>query len=580
MLSLHLVLGAAAGYAADLDGENLQTVFSADHELAEWLRILLAEQGRAPLFASGPYSAAEIRQNLRRIDPGQLSAPGRELYDRISARLRPAPQLEQRLDDDRPGVGFRAGLEINLESYLQLNPGETAWLYGYEQRRPLLTVPLELWALQSAYATLDFTLRKSYSSFDDYMTRELWEALEEDGERRVPETPNPDPRTNFPSEFDALDPQFPFRSFLAVGGDHWSTQFGRDVIAWGPGRSGTLIISDYADYHEALRFAAFFERFKYSYFWANAPGIETGSGADGDDEIRRRERNYIGHRVEFRPTERLNLAINEVYLVTKESMELRYLHPVMVFHNHFIHSRNSAIIAGLELDFAVAPGWRVYGEYAFNSLMFELLHGDNVKDDPNAWGALVGIEGRLPQRRGYLLTGIEGVYTNPWLYTHEQHYTSFTHSRRLQTEHLGTRSVTVEKPLGYWAGPDFVGLFLTLGYEQPSAYTVLGRASLRGKGERDLYRDTFDDPYDPDEGVGRSPTGSYPQWSTALELEGSVRPAALTERSIAVPFGGEIELGSNLAGIWTWNRRRPGEEQGRRDLEFDLQWAGWISLRW
>ncbi len=573
-----------AGEAAPESRENLQRVYPADDPAVEWLRTLLAEQGLAPLFASGPYSAAELRQNLHRVERAGLSPQGRRLYDRVEAALMPNPRLEQRLEDGSPGVGFRAGLELNLEAYLQSNSGETDWLYGYERRRPLLSVPLELWALDSAYATMDFTLQKNYPGFENYMTRELWEERWEDPDAGgLPEnyaTPNPDPRSNFPSEFDVLDPQFPFRSFVALGGSHWGAQFGRDVIAWGPGRSGTLVVSDHADYHEALRFTAFFDRFKYSYFWANTADLTANDiDPDGDDAARR-QRNYIGHRIEFRPLERLNIAINEVYLIAKESMELRYLHPVMVFHNHFIHHSDSSIIAGLELDLALAPGRRLYAEYAFNSLMFDTLHGDSVEDDPNAWGVLLGFESRVPRREGYRLLNLEAVYTNPWLYTHEQSYTSLTHSRRLQTEHIGERSVTVEKPLGYWAGPDFVGGFVTVGYERPAEFSALARASLQGSGERDLYIDTFDDPYEPEDGSGRSPTGSYPQWRTALELEGSIFPAALTGDTAFAPFGGTLELGSHLAGIWTWNRRRPAEKQGERELEFDLQWAGWLSVRW
>ncbi len=562
---------------------NLQKIYPADDKIIEWLRAVLNEQGRAPLFASGPYSGSEIRGNLERVERAALSAPGRALYDRIEAALAPAPRFEQTLPDGRFGIGLRPGLEVNLETYMQSAAGQTAWLYGYERRRPLLSIPLEVWVLSSAYASMDLTLRKNYYSFDDYMTRELWESLRDDdgGQREPPDTPNPDPRSNFPSRFEALDPQFPFRSFVAVGGDYWGAQFGRDVIAWGPGRSGTLVVSDYADYHEALRLSTFFERFKYSYFWINAPGITTDeNGSANDIQGRRRERNYIGHRIEFRPTERLNLAANEVYLIAKESMELRYLHPIMLFHNHFIRKRDSSIIAGFEFDFALAPRWRLYGEYAFNSLMLEALHGGNVEDDPNAWGALVGLDTRFPKRKGYVVSGLEAVYTNPWLYTHNQHYTSLTHSRRLQTEHIGTRDVTVEKPLGYWAGPDFVGLFLTLGYERPAEFEILGRASLRGKGERDLYRDTFDDDYEAGDRSGWSPTGSNPEWSSALEAEGSLRPGALWPGPLFTPFGGELELGTHLAGIWTWNRRRPGEDQRNRDLEFDLQWASWLSLRW
>ena len=566
--------------------ENLQRIYPADASVVEWLRTLLAEQGLAPLFASGPYSGAELQQSFRLVERGLLSPQGRRLYDRVEAALMPNPRLEQRLDDGSPGVAFRAGLELNLEAYLQSNSGETDWLYGYERRRPLLSVPLELWVLESAYATMDFTLQKNYPSFDNYMTRELWvEAIDGGAETpKAPSTPNPDPRSNFPSEFDVIDPQFPFRSFVALGGRHWGAQFGRDVISWGPGRSGTLVVSDHADYHEALRFTTFFDRFKYSYFWANTADL-SGRDLDPDQneangDPARRQRNYIGHRIEFRPLERLNIAVNEVYLIAKESMELRYLHPVMVFHNHFIHHSDSAIIAGLELDLALAPGRRLYAEYAFNSLMLDTLHGDSVEDDPNAWGALLGFESRSPRREGYMLLNLEAVYTNPWLYTHEQSYTSLTHSRRLQTEHIGDRSVTVEKPLGYWAGPDFVGGFVTVGYERPAEFAALARASLQGTGERDLYIDTFEDPYEPGDGSGRSPTGSYPQWRSALELEGSVYPGAVWDTPSLRPFGGTLELGSHLAGVWTWNRRRPAEDQKQRELEFDLQWAAWLSLRW
>ncbi|MFW6368777.1 MAG: capsule assembly Wzi family protein, partial [Spirochaetota bacterium] len=507
-----------------------------------------------------------------------------------SSRLAGAGVTPDSMSSSTGELAFSAGVELNAETYQQLDPGETRWEYGHERRRPFLNVPLQAWLLDSGYARLDLSLTRNYHSFDDYITRETSPQQSdspEDGRNTIP-VPEPDPRSNIPSRLHYIDPQFPFRSFASFGGEHWSTQIGRDRISWGPGRTGTLAISDYADYHEALRFATFFDSFKYSYFWINAPRfteselaeLEDDGDGDGSGITSPLERNYIGHRIDLRPHPRLNIGMYELYIIAKESMEFRYLHPVMLYHNHFLPQGNSSIMAGLDIDFTIAPGWNLYGEYAFNSLMFNFLHRDAADADPDAWAALMGVETVRPAQRGYWSAGIEGVYTNPWFGVHRQPQTAFTHSRRTMAEHVdGYRYVTVEKPLGYSAGPDFVGLFVDAGYTVPRRLNIDTTLSLQGKGRRDLYIGSFDE-FDSENDTSPSPSGDHPQWRTVAEIDASVQPFELAGMESPVPFDGALEIGSHLAAIRTLNRRRPGELPSQSGPEFDLQWAARISLHW
>jgi hypothetical protein len=534
---------------------NAQKIYSQTGWVVDAVRTLLVEQGIAVPFSSGPYSQAELLQNLRRIKYRTLSPAGRSLYDALQQEFVVSGFMEEERHDGGTGLVLDAGLELTVESYLQTDRDENRWEYGYEKRRPFFRLPLELWGLESLYATMELDLKKNYPSFKD---QPVYDPRDEERETVVPH-----PASNLPTDFREIDLEFPFRSFIALGGDHWGIQYGRDRISWGPGRTGNLVISDYADYHDFVRFTTFWNRFKYSYFWINMDRYDPVELEDDRiDSVR--TRNFIGHRLDFRPTDKLNIGLSEAYIIAKETVELRYAAPVMLYHNYFVWYTNSAIIASLDMEYSIHPGVRVYGQFALNQFALP-VEGDYAEGEPDAWGVLGGVDTRFPVGQGYLLSGLETVYTDPWFTIHDFRHTGFTASRDIVTENIaGTARVRMEKPLGYWAGPDYLGGEVYGAYRVPFRYEIGSTVALRFKGRND-HRMTLED-FRGGSSTNWAPTGMYPERTVASSIYATVAPWFIPGFNTVTGSGRTLELGTELWGIWVTNR-----DQVKDDTSFTLR---------
>jgi len=65
----------------------LPVIYSSGDELYESLQRISIESGAAPASSAAPWSAHELYEQLRRIDPEALSPQGRQIYDEIHREL-------------------------------------------------------------------------------------------------------------------------------------------------------------------------------------------------------------------------------------------------------------------------------------------------------------------------------------------------------------------------------------------------------------------------------------------------------------------------------------------------------------
>lgn len=512
---------------------NLQRIHPVDDDSYRAIEHLYIQQGLALPSSAGPWSAAELLQKLERLDYDRLNAGQRKAFDAVRNAVLPASPVDQ---ERTAAVQF--GLEAAAEGYYQSNTDdffteEIRWRYGYPDRSPVLNMPLEIWATDHFYGYFELSLMNSRHQdyFDQtFSTNLVFDDLlfaETEGDHNI-----------------AL--HFPVRGFAAAGGDHWSAQFGRDVLRWGDGISGNLIIGDHLDYHEFLRFTTFHDRIKFTtlassfvhpaWFFDTAEdyldpeGINTGRTADPREGFRA----LIGHRLEFRPADRWKVTFTETMMYMDESFEFRFLNPGMFYHNYYMRS-NSKSLLGLELDFTPFQHYNFYA----NAVIDET----GLLDNPRAWGALGGMKTSFPVGAGSAFFRLEGAYTDPFLYLRDgaediddgdaDEFLTFPIDHIVSLWQWGENFpggesglLEVRRFLGYRHGNDAAAVQAEAGYHEYNRWSLTAGALYLLEGTQDMYT-----VWDSDGHEDWAPTDSHPdddrdavQKTLLFELHGTLKP--------------------------------------------------------
>ena len=110
------------------------------------------EHGLGLPFKSFPYSDDELSSYMEKLDIEKLSTPGKVIIQSYYDILQ-----KEYIISDADGFLFNAGMETVLEGYYHWNisnnfdfsPKDYTYQYGYEERQPMLNIPLEAEILDS-----------------------------------------------------------------------------------------------------------------------------------------------------------------------------------------------------------------------------------------------------------------------------------------------------------------------------------------------------------------------------------------------------------------------------------------------
>ena len=400
-----------------------------------------------------PWTITETSRILDRIDKDQLEGSSAALYEAIEDYLAEKPDV---VTED--GFRFDAGFTYNFEGYYHSNGEEfstdTAWIYGFEDRKPMIKLDLAFELNPFLYSFTD--LQYSRNRFTD---RDVFYEYDADG-------PNPGNigsiiasgdgativstshiysqkfMTNFLYPTYDLDFQTPKRAVVSFGDSRWNINISRDKVKWGNGHSGNFIIDDHVDYQEFFRVSGFSDVFKYDLlyvFFETNPA--TGEGASADEEFRM----LMAHRLEFRILDSLTFAISENIMYRNDVLNLRYLNPANIYHN--LNSRQLFnAIAHVELDFSPIPKLNFYGQYVLD----QAVAPNESAAQADATGFLAGLEYATATEFGILSSSLEFAQTSPALYRRE--YVDFLMFRRYHGN--GTSFVSHVDYIGYQYGGD------------------------------------------------------------------------------------------------------------------------------
>lgn len=496
LLILSLLVVTAGLFASQSDSY----VFPVDSQEFSDLMLLHVSQGLALPSTAGPWSSAEMRMMLERIDTSRLSGTEKALYDRLSAAI----------GSDRQGI--RVSPSVAGEVYAHTNTSEFTssddWAAGYDERSPFLNLPIDLSFGPSVYGHMGLSLGNNKF--------ESWEFSSggtgtDRGQVMSPFFGKYYVTTNVPfippGTFYHIDMNMPYRAFLSLGGSHWNVQVGREKLSWGAGATGNFILGDHVQYHSMARFAAFNPNFKYTFilsFFPHPNEIESNQNGSQAQAIGQGLKFFMGQRFEWRFNRgRMGLAISEnmMYQSDDGSVDLRVINPLMVFHNLFIRSNSNSILS-IEFDYTPIPRWNFFAQVALDEFAFFGEPQPGVSDDayPNAMGYMLGAKTYHPQERGVIWGDAEIAYTTPYLYlrsldgTSAQTDTADTLNfvialRRYVKDSAGNNEYVIYEPtyLGYKYGGDAIVAQVRGGYRVPDAWSVSGRFFYMAHGTHDMW---------------------------------------------------------------------------------------------
>ncbi len=262
-----LVVASVLGAAPLTNGSEMIPVSSW---LYDGLDTLFYEQAKVIPFSTRPYTVDEFWYHLGQVDVARLTEAGKGLYDRVVAAL---PQTSEEKFTSR----FDATAIISPEFYLNSNrelirdAGSQHYLYGYErgyeERLPLLSVPIKFWAGNYLYSEIDIDIKQHpgmgmYPSGDFPKTGDAYINW-----------------SNIPFKMTHMLQHFPDNYYMSFGDTHWNFYLGSSEYSVGLGATGTFVLSEDADKIPAARFSWYNDWFRYNFIYLSLNPAVGNSGA-------------------------------------------------------------------------------------------------------------------------------------------------------------------------------------------------------------------------------------------------------------------------------------------------------------
>ena len=534
-----------------IQAQNNQKIIPLDSELYNIMDLLFLEQGLSRPSTARPWSEDEVIFMLENIDYQAISEAGRKGLDFIDS------SIEKPLSFKKGSGPVRAGasLELNFEAYLKNVLKESGtdddspypWMYGYEDRLPLVNIPLEMEFYDFFYADVELELKEEPNVIEEIDNN----------------------YTNIITDPMHINLQFPFRTFLSAGDRNWNIQFGRDNLSWGNGFTGNMMLNDNSEYYDFVKGSVWWEKFKFSTVYISLEPwlteveqmenpVITKNGAEFDEEL---YKAFFGHRLEFDISPRISMALSESVIFGRKYPDLKDFNPFMIFHNWYIEERANSLISA-EINITPFKGISVYGQVGvdqFQTSGEKDTYGDNADSLPNAYGFLTGIRGLKIVADGYLTGNIEYAYTNPWMYTSNHTLLSYTSRWRVISNVKGDTGYKIyDKPLGYETGPDSRIIYTNINYTVPDYYSIGLETTYRQQGENTIYTEyaSGDDPTSL-----KTPSGDNPVHQVITRLNGEIK---LKEN---------LKVGNQFYWSWEYNA-----DHIRRAVRNRIEWVPFISI--
>lgn len=523
-----------------------------------------------------PWSRSEALLILGRVDRSALGDPLARLYDAVEEAIGSGRRF-----GEPDGFSLGLGLDLAAEAYYHANPDgfylESDWAHGFESRDPLARLRLDFALDELMYVYCDLQYGRNLVSYLDEVSNMPDSGVGAVVDERTASDESSDRAergvyvershifgsglvSNVVLHSYDFDFEWPKRAVATIGGDRWTASLARDSISWGNGRSGNFVLDGHADFNDYARATAWSDRFKYDWVNVFLP-TRTGTSEAPDDEFR----VFMAHRLEFRARGSLTLALSEDVMYRNDVFDPRYLNPAFIYHNLNNRSMFNAI-AHLELDWAPAPGWKLYAQYALD----QGRAPNESAAQANAMAYLGGVERGVAVGPGALTSSIELAWTDPLLYRRDG--VDFIVVRRYfcHGDPGGYGYVSGFDYLGYPYGGDVQLARADVEYLAPGVGTFAVYATAMRRGQMSFF--TSHNLDGDNDGMadyeGSTPSGDEVDESLVVGLYASVE---LPKPPVVA------EAGAWLRVDWIGRRARAKADGTYSDAEADLQVSAGLS---
>jgi len=424
LLLLALLLGSSAALSSEVFTRNRAKKDLRDLPLSHWANPVLDRfqaKGYLDLPATRPWSRDQVASVLAvflgRYQNKEVSLSRGDLYDlkRLYQEFKPD------ITRGRSSLSVFATPRLVEKDLLTYTSGPSMIASGDIAATGLSGVSKGAEPAYSGTFDLDMWGTPGWSfTFDQKFTA----VIEKENEREVRTAPNVMSWRGGKLLTDWSYFRFKMPWFTAT--------LGRSRKWWGPGRFGTLLLSDNAPAFDALDLAFSYKRV----------GFHAFAGILSTEQ----ERYLSGHRLTIAAPGRVDLGFSEVVVYQAPNLLPAYVNPLLPYYAVQWNERgDDNILWAMDAAWRPGCGMKWYGEL----LMDDIIYEQGRTPAPQKLGFLAGLDWADPVRLPDTDLKMEYAGVLKWVYTH----------RRYDNRYVGSDTVRV---LGHWLGPDAEALSVTL----------------------------------------------------------------------------------------------------------------------
>ncbi|NNM53547.1 MAG: hypothetical protein HKM05_02345 [Spirochaetales bacterium] len=536
--------------------QDLERPVAADSPVYGWLADLFASQGQTLPTRFAPSTIRQVLWELSLLDSSQFDRGQAQLASAIRTTILGRPQTYH-----EGAFSARITQDFNPQGFASLGT-LLPWYDGYNTRPNLYDIKLEASVGNWVWAGFDLDLKKDYFTDLDQLQ----------------------PVSNIPLSGSELEWMWPDTAGMVFGGDHWDVRFLRGKVGTQAGFTNAALSTSLGTVDQ-LGFSTWWKGFTYNFLvipfsdYAITPGQTYYGGyyktTPLDQQASANNNNgatympasttyFIDHRLDFRLFSRLNLTVSEILLVDMSSFDPQYFNPFFPGHNWLLQSNANSDIA-LDLDWAAAPGWNLYGQIYGDYIRTAFKSAEFGDANPLAMAYLAGLRRVWTVGDTVWSFQTEGTYADPFLYLNPD--VNAVYYQRYQTTYQGSGGegiFLVGRPFGLAAGPDSITAVVSLKAENPRRWKLSLTAPFTAQGDNSIYTPAptlKTDPWTNTTNPLYGTTG-YLSWvsptGTAVLTQQVILTAEagpdLLQGTLLAPGGSESSLSLSLDWATVWNQ--------------------------
>lgn len=490
MLIVFCAVPAFCLYRPDMRYSGAGEVIPVGSRIYDLFDSLFILCGHTSPSTSRPWTVAEARSELSKIDQSFISSYALRLYDEISEAI-----------SEGNVFGISVDSSLNPEVYVHTNEDfclEEDWNYGYVDRSPLAYVGLNAWHKgfgfhmelsygQSKAGSSD-TLISLRSYVEDVLGKQFSGAgsAEDEhgyygdfGDIRVTSRSYVYGSGFVFNGTGPTDLEMPREAFLAYAWDGVSVGIYRGRKVWGRSKLGNFVYDAHVERYNYISLKTFNRKFSFD-FTVMAPEAYLNGTSDTRDygPVRR---FFLSHRLEYQVRDNIKFTFSEnvMYLATYFT-DFQFMNPAFLYHNN-INSGQFNALAHVEFEFAPFPGIQIYAQLGVDQGSVPFFE-DSSKEDLAA-GLTIGSQYVFLAFDGLMDLNLEAVYVTPAMYRRAAPDFIIATESRISENYLAIPTFTY---IGFKYGGDTLGFRLDAGFRKDSV-SLYAAQSVIFKGEFGLY---------------------------------------------------------------------------------------------